>query len=153
MSKTKTAKSHVPADTQSITPQLVVKGARAFADKLVDVFGAEKLAEYPNPDGSIMFAVVRIGDSKLFLSDAGGFAQPTKGNVFVYVPDVDAAVAKLAACGGKVLAPPSDMFWGDRWALVEDPSGNQWQIATHQQALSVDEVRERMSAAAAPPAE
>ncbi len=153
MSKTKTAKSHVPADTQSLTPQLVVKGARAFADKLVEVFGAKKLAEYPNPDGSIMFAVVEIGGSKLFLSDAGGFAQPTKGNVFVYVPDVDGAVAKLAACGGKVLAPPSDMFWGDRWALVEDPSGNQWQIATHKEALSVDQVRERMQSAAAPPAE
>ncbi|MBL8610010.1 MAG: VOC family protein [Myxococcales bacterium] len=153
MSKSKTAKSHVPEGTQAITPQLVVKGARAFADKLVEVFGAEKLAEYPNADGSVMFAVVKIGDSKLFLSDAGGFAQATKGNVFVYVPDVDAAVGKLAACGGKVLAPPSDMFWGDRWALVEDPSGNQWQIATHLQDLSVEEVRSRMASAAAPPAE
>lgn len=147
------AKSYLPADTQSLTPQIIVKDARAYADKLVELFDAKKLAEYPTPEGGVMFAVLQIGGSKLFLSDALGFAAATKANLFVYVPDVDAVVAKLAACGGKVLSPPKDMFWGDRWALVEDPSGNQWQIATHVEEISPEDAKKRMQAAAAPPAE
>jgi uncharacterized glyoxalase superfamily protein PhnB len=69
------------------------------------------------------------------------------------LPDVDKVVKNLAACGGKILSPPNDMFWGDRWALVEDPAGNQWQIATHVEELTADEAKTRMQAAAPPPAE
>jgi uncharacterized glyoxalase superfamily protein PhnB len=154
MAKTNKATSYLPADTQAVTPQIVVKGARAYADKLVENFGATKLAEYPNPDGTVMFAVLQIGGSKLFLSDANERSKPTQSNLFVYVPDVDAVVAKIAACGGKVLSPPADMFWGDRWSLVEDPTGNLWQIATHIEAITADEAKKRAHAtAAAPPAE
>jgi PhnB protein len=148
------SKSYLPADSQHVTPQLVVKDAHAFAEGLVDLFGAEKLSEYPYPDGKgVMFAVVRIGGSKIFLSDARGFAAPTKANLFVYVPDVDATVKKIAECGGKVLAPPTDMAWGDRWSLVEDPEGNQWQIAASLETLTPTEIKKRMEIAAAPSAE
>jgi PhnB protein len=61
-------------------------------------------------------------------------------------------VKKLAARGGKILSPPKDMFWGDRWSLVEDADGNQWQVATHIEAVAEDEAKRRAKAAAAPPA-
>ena len=98
------------------------------------------------PDGaSIMHAHVIIGDSAIFFSDAGGFAKPTTANLFFYVPDVDKAIAQAAAAGAKVLAPATDMFWGDRWSMLEDPSGNVWQIATHVEDVSPEEMQRRMA--------
>jgi PhnB protein len=145
------SKSYIPDGAQHVTPQLVVKDAQKFAELLVEEFGAQKLAWYPHLDGKgVMFAVIQLGTSKIFLSDARtGFAEPTKANLFVYVPDVDATVAKLAAKGAKIVAPPMDMPWGDRWSMVEDPDGNKWQIAKSLETLTPAEVRKRMEAAAA----
>jgi PhnB protein len=145
--------SYLPAGSQHVTPQLVVKDAHAYADALVALFDGKKLAEYPNPDGKgVMFAVVQIGQSKIFLSDTNPMSATTKANLMVYVPDVDATVKKIASHGGKVLAPPADMPWGDRWSLVEDPAGNRWQIAASIETLTPAEIEERLkSAAAAPP--
>ena len=150
----KKSKSYLPADAQNVTPQLVVKDAHKFANGLVELFGGKLLAEYPNPNGKgVMFAVVKIGNAKIFLSDASDFAPPTKANLFVYVPDADALVAKVAGMGGKIVAPPSNMPWGDRYAVIEDPEGNLWQIATNIEDVSIDEIKQRFAAAAAPPAE
>jgi uncharacterized glyoxalase superfamily protein PhnB len=147
--------SYLPNGSQHVTPQLVVSDAKAFADALVKLFDGKKLAEYPHLDGDgVMFAVVQIGDSKLFLSDARtGFAEATRANTFVYVPDVDATVKKAGECGGKVLVAPKDMPWGDRWAMIEDPEGNKWQIATSIEALTPKEIRGRLEAAASASAE
>jgi PhnB protein len=149
------SKRHLPPDTQTLTPQLIVRDAGKFADKLVEVFDGNKIAEYPTLDGKgVMWAVVEIGGSRLFLSDVSDFSAPTKANLFVYVPDVDATVAKLGSCGATVLIPPTNMPWGDRWSLLEDMHGNRWQIATNVELLDPAEVRRRMEQAAtvaAPP--
>src|SRR5262249_56548603 len=50
--------------------------------------------------------------------------------IFVYVPDVDRTVARASACGGKVLVPLQNQFWGDRTAWLMDPSGHVWTVAT-----------------------
>jgi uncharacterized glyoxalase superfamily protein PhnB len=98
------------------------------------------------PDNKgIMHAHVRIGDSVVFMSDAGGFAKPTTANVFAYVEDVDATVERAAAAGAKVMAPVADMFWGDRWGMVEDPFGNVWQVATHIEDVSPEEMKRRLA--------
>jgi PhnB protein len=94
---------------------------------------------------SIMHAYVKIGDSVVFLSDAGGFAKPTTANLFLYVTDVDQAVEQATRAGAKVLAPVSDMFWGDRWGMLKDPFGNTWQIATHVEDVSPEEMQRRMA--------
>jgi lactoylglutathione lyase len=44
--------------------------------------------------------------------------------LFVYVNDVDAAVAAIPAAGGSVLKEPADMPWGERVGYVSDPEGN-----------------------------
>ena len=41
--------------------------------------------------------------------------------MFVYVDDLDAALAEL---GAEVLRPPAEMPWGERVAYVADPDGN-----------------------------
>ena len=143
---------HVPEGLPAVIPQLVCADARtlvAFAEK---AFEAKLAHAMPGPDGKgIMHGMMVIGGASVFVSDAGGFAQPTSANLFVYVPDVDAAVARAAAAGGKVLAPVADMFWGDRWAMVADPFGNIWQVATHTENVAPDEMQARMAKAMTKP--
>lgn len=44
--------------------------------------------------------------------------------LFVYVEDVDGAVADAPAAGGAVLKDAADMPWGERVGFVADPEGN-----------------------------
>jgi uncharacterized glyoxalase superfamily protein PhnB len=137
----------IPEGLHALTPQLVVKDASALLGFVKKAFGAEdRFPPMRSPDGkSIMHAHVHIGDSVLFLSDAGGFAKATTANLFLYVADVDAAVTQATAAGAKVVAPVTDMFWGDRWGMLEDPFGNVWQIATHTEDVPPDEMKRRMA--------
>ena len=56
------------------------------------------------------------------------------------VPDVDATIARAAAAGASVVMPAADMFWGDRYGVVEDPYGHRWSVATHQVDLTAAEI-------------
>jgi PhnB protein len=146
------AKHHVPEGLPAVTPQLVAKDARTLVAFATQAFGAELAHAMPTADGKgIMHGMFRIGGAPVFISDAVGFAQPTAANLFVYVADVDGAVAKAVAAGAKLLAPVADMFWGDRWGMVADPFGNVWQVATHKEQVAPDEMMKRMAAHAAKP--
>lgn len=141
------AKSHIPEGLPAVVPQLVVKDAHALVDFATKAFGAELGHFMPGPEGKgVMHGMFRIGSAVIFVSDLPGFAQPTSANLMVYVPDVDASVAKAVAAGAKVLAPVSDMFWGDRWAMIADPWGTVWQVATHKEQVAPDEMMKRMAA-------
>jgi PhnB protein len=101
----------------------------------------------PMPDGKLMHAELKLGDSRLMLADEfremGAQAPSAYGGspvtVHLYVPDVDATVARAEAAGAKVTSPPADMFWGDRFAKLSDPFGHQWSIATHLREPSPEE--------------
>ena len=141
---------HIPTGLPAVISQLVVQDGRALLDFATRAFGAQVAHTMPGPDGKgIMHGMFTIGGVPIFISDAGGFAAPTSANLFVYVPDVDAAFQRAVEAGGKALAPPADMFWGDRWGMVSDPFGNVWQIATHKEDVSAEEMQRR--AAAMPP--
>jgi uncharacterized glyoxalase superfamily protein PhnB len=96
------------------------------------------------PDGAVMHAHLKVHDMVLFVAEAGGFSKATAANTFLYVPDAKATFEKAVAAGAKALAPVSDMFWGDRWGMVEDPFGNVWQIATHVEDVSGEEMQKRV---------
>jgi PhnB protein len=146
------AKHFVPTGLSTLTPQLVVSDATALVSFLEKAFGAQLVDKVPGPEGKgILHGHCRVGDSVIFLSDASGFAKPTTANSFVYVEDVDTVFGKAVAAGGKVVAPITDMFWGDRWGMIEDPFGNIWQLATHVEDLSPDEIKQRMMANAKQP--
>jgi uncharacterized glyoxalase superfamily protein PhnB len=142
------AKSHIPEGLTAVTPQLVVKDAHALIEFAKKAFGAEPQHMAPGPEGKgVMHGFMRIGGSALFFSDLPGPTGPTQANLFVYVPDVDTCFKNALAAGAKQLAPVSDMFWGDRWGMVSDPWGNIWQIATHKETISPEEMQQRMQAA------
>jgi PhnB protein len=101
-----------------------------------------------------MHACVKIGDSMLMLVDemAGCTMlgpRSLKGSpvaIHLYVPNVDAVVAQAVAAGARVTMPAADMFWGDRFAQLEDPFGHRWSVATHQRDVPVEEMQEAVRA-------
>lgn len=148
-----TTPNPIPPDMHTLTPHLVCRGAAAAIAFYGKAFGAVELARLPGPDGRLMHAMVRIGDSPLMLVDEypeQGCAGPLalKGSpvtLHLYVADVDATVAQAVAAGARITMPVADMFWGDRYGRLEDPFGHQWSVATHVRDLSAAEI---MAAAA-----
>ena len=139
---------HIPQGLPAVVPQLVVKDGKALIEFATRAFGAQFMHAMPNADGKgIMHGMFTIGGAPIFVSDAGGFAQPTSANLFVYVPDVDAAYARAIEAGAKPMAPVMDMFWGDRWGMLADPWGNVWQVATHVEDISPEEMQKRAKTA------
>jgi PhnB protein len=76
---------------------------------------------------------VECSRSHLTISDAGQRRSMT-GFLHVYVEDADATYRRALDAGARSLDEPSDMPYGDRRGMVEDPWGNTWQIATYVRA-------------------
>jgi uncharacterized glyoxalase superfamily protein PhnB len=139
----------IPQDMHTVTPHLVCRGAAAAIEFYKQAFGAVEAGRLPGPDGKLLHAMIRIGDSPVMLVDEfpdyGSFGpQSLKGSpvtLHLYVDDVDAVYARALAAGAKTLMPVDDMFWGDRYGQVEDPFGHHWSIATHIRDLSPEEIQ------------
>jgi PhnB protein len=99
-----------------------------------------------HPDGTIMHAEVKIGDSIVMMGEARGDCKPMPGSLYVYVNDADATYRRALQAGATSMMEPGDQFYGDRTAGVKDPSGNQWTIATHREDVPPEELRRRAEA-------
>ena len=142
----------IPQGFHTVTPSLVVRGAAEAIEFYKKALGAEELVRMPSPDGKIMHAELKIGDSIIFISDEfpnmGVSKAPqslggTTGTLHLYVPDVDSAFQRAINAGGKTTMPVADMFWGDRYGHVLDPFGFVWAIATRKEELTPEQMRER----------
>lgn len=138
----------IPEGFHSVTPYITVPGLAKTIEFLKQAFGAEVKGVNQRPDGGIAHAEVKIGDSPIMMGepDPRGPYAPRPCNLYLYVPDVDAVYARAIAAGGKSLREPTDEFYGDRGAGVEDPSGNYWWIGTHIEDVSPEELERRMAA-------
>jgi PhnB protein len=140
--------SPIPKGYNQVTAAMNVPDAAATIEFCKKVFGGKLRMSMPMGGGKLMHAEVAIGDSVIMLSDA--VREPVRlGSLCVYVKDVDKTIEKAVSAGAKVLNPAMDMFWGDRFSRVVDPSGNHWSIATHIEDVTPGEVKKRMKAAAA----
>ena len=137
---------------QTVTPALTVRNGAEAIEFYKKAFGAEEIMRVPGPDGkSIMHAEIRVGTSGIMLGDEApsmGCLAPVTlggpgGSLYVYVPDVNAAFKQAVAAGAKALMPVTDMFYGDRFGQVEDPSGHRWGLATHVEDLAPEEMARR----------
>jgi PhnB protein len=143
----------IPEGMHTLTPHLVCAGAAAAIDFYKKAFDAVEEGRMPGPDGKLMHAMVRIGDSPLMLVDESPQwgtlgAKTLKGSpvtIHLYVDDVDATVERAVAAGAKVMMPVADMFWGDRYGTLEDPFGHHWSVATHVRDVSPEEMRQAMT--------
>jgi len=152
------AKNYLPDGYRTVTPYLVIRDAAKAIEFYKKAFGATESSRMPMPDGKIAHAEIKIGDSMIMISDenlAWGTKSPQTLNgspvgIFLYVPDVDATCKQALASGATEVMPVSDQFWGDRYGKVLDPFGHQWNIATHVEDLTPEEIGERAAKATVP---
>ena len=146
--------SHIPEGYHAVTPYLVIQGATQAIEYYKKVFGATVVVRIDGPNGTVGHAELQIGDSRIMLADEnpsmgqGYTSAATIGaspvSLYLYLPDVDAVVARAAAEGAKILKPVQDQFYGDRSGFLQDPFGHLWGIATHMEDVSPEELEERM---------
>lgn len=147
-----------PSGMRSLTPHLVCAGAAEAIEFYKQAFGAVEEMRLDAPNGKLMHAMLRIGDSVLMLADEApewGSLGPialkgTPVTLHLVVDNADAAIAKAAAAGAKVTMPAEDMFWGDRYGQVEDPFGHRWSMGHHLRDVSVEEMKKAMANMPAP---
>jgi PhnB protein len=138
----------VPEGFHTATPSLVVRDAAKAIDFYKKAFGAEERVRMPGPDGRIMHAEIKVGDSIIFLSDEipnmGGKSPQSlgayTGGIYLYVANVDEVVQRAVDAGAKTAGPVSDMFWGDRVGHFVDPFGHAWSVSTHVADLTEQEM-------------
>ncbi len=134
----------IPDGYHTVTPYLVVQGAATLIEFLKQAFEATEIRRTLHPEGSIMNAEVRIGDSVVMVSEARGEFKPMPSSIYLYVENTDLTYKRALQVGGTSMMEPEDEFYGDRNAGVKDPTGNHWWIATHQEDVSPEEMEKRM---------
>lgn len=144
-----TSTSDCPKGMHTVTPHLVCAPATEAIAFYVRAFGAREEGRVMSRDGKLLHGQIRIGDSAVMLVDEfpdfGAFSpksiKGTPVSIHLYVANVDAFVEHAVQAGAKILMPVTDMFWGDRYGLIEDPFGHHWSVATHQRDLSPEEIQ------------
>jgi PhnB protein len=148
------AKNPIPPGHHTVTPQLTIENAAKAIDWYKSALGAEEVARAVGPDGKIMHAEIRVGDSLIMLNDPmGPHSKGPKGyggspvSMWVYVDNSDALFNRAVAAGARPLDGPmgqmSDQFWGDRAGGFTDPAGFTWTIATRKEDLTPQEMKQR----------
>lgn len=146
----KTVVKPIPDGMHTVTPHLVCAGAADAIEFYKKAFNAVDLGRMMGPQGKLLHGAVRIGNSTVMLADEfpdwGAFGPKSlKGSpvtIHLYVEDVDAFVSRAAAAGAKITMPVQDMFWGDRYAKLEDPFGHHWSVSTHTRDVSPEEMQQ-----------
>ncbi len=119
-----------PDGYPAVSPYLLVPSAQAVIDFARAVFGAVELRRHDTPDGSVMHAEIRIGDSIVMMGEAGGQWPAIPTFLHVYVDDVDAVYRRALDAGGVSVQAPVQKGDQDKRGGVQDPGGNTWWIAT-----------------------
>ena len=142
----------IPDGMHTVTPHLICAGAADAIEFYKKAFNAVEMGRLPGPQGKLMHAAIKIGDSTVMLADEfpemGGLGPKSlKGSpvtIHLYVEDVDAFVQRAVGAGAKITMPLADMFWGDRYCQLEDPFGHHWSAATHIREVSPEEMKQAM---------
>lgn len=140
----------IPEGYHTLTPTLTIRGAAQAIEFYKKAFGAVERGVMKGPDGKVMHAELRIGDSIFMLADEfpdfGSLSPQSIGGsgtgLHIYIEDVDSAFDRAIGAGAVVEMPVSDMFWGDRYGKLVDPFGHKWSIATHIRDMSPKEIEE-----------
>ena len=139
-------------------PYIIAKGAVRAIQFYTEAFGAVEIYRLTDPaSGKIGHAELAIGTGKLMLADEHpdwGAVSPvslggTPVSLHLYVADVDSVVRRTTTLGATVLRAPKDEFFGDRAAMLIDPFGHQWHLATRGELVTPQEMQRRWNAAVA----
>lgn len=128
-----------PDGWHTVTPRIVVRDPENLIIFIKTVFQAQGEFRHGLP------AEIMIGDSVVMVSGGDGLRDPMPAFLYVYVEDADSTFQRAIAANAIPLEVPADMPYGDRRAMVRDPWGNTWQIATHHRDLSAAKIRSRLA--------
>ena len=144
----------VPEHLHTVAPRLVVSdGARAI-DFYRAAFGAEEIGErFIDPDGALIHAEIRIGDSVVMITDETGDGDPAQAPpslggavsaiMATYWADVDTVWERAVAAGAEVVFPLADQFYGERGGRLRDPFGQQWMLSQRIEYVTAEEMNRR----------
>ena len=144
----------IPAGYPRVTPYLCCRDASAAIDFYLDVLGATERMRMPgDAPGTVGHAEIEIGDGLVMIADEfpdHGFLSPkaiggTPVTIHVYVTDADAVFAKAIAGGATATREMENQFYGDRSGQFEDPFGHRWNVASHVEDVSEEEMARRMA--------
>lgn len=155
MANAKNSIAPVPTDRPALTSYLIVKSTAKAIDFYTRAFGARELFRLSEPSGKVGHAELELGGTRFMLADEypdfGALSPVTIGgtpvSLHLYVEDVDATVARAVDAGATLLRPLTDEFFGDRVAMIADPSGHRWHLASRREEVSPAEMQRRMDAA------
>lgn len=130
MSRTEPAATPiVPPGFTRVFPYIVAKNARAYLDFLAGGLGGEIVDVHTAPDGQVLNAHVRFGDTTIMVSDPREPRQTSRGEQYLYVADADAAMARAIAAGAQAISPVGFRPYGERQGGISDPAGNVWWLS------------------------
>lgn len=139
----------VPEGYHTITPSLTLDDAAQTIDWYKKALGAEEVSRSVGPDGKVMHAELKIGDSRFMMNDVMMGAKGPKAfggspaSLWLYVDNSDALFNRAVSAGAAVQMPMADQFWGDRAGAIADPAGYTWWIATRTEELTQAEMNQR----------
>jgi PhnB protein len=140
----------------TITAHLIVNGADKAIEFYKKAFGATQTAPaHHTPDGKVMHAELKIGDSTLMLADEfpsmGAKGAQTLGGspvvLNVYMDNIDKVFNQAVAAGATVTMPLANQFWGDRYGQIKDPFGHSWALGQHIEDVAPAEMERRANEA------
>jgi len=143
----KTGSKALAQGYQWINTFLVVRDMQDAIDFYSNALGFKLRMSMPGPDGKLMHAELMHNDSVVMLGpenpERGAHAPsgPTAHTIYMYVEDVDSVANRAANLGAKVVDPVKDQFWGDRTAVLIDPQGHSWMLATHVRDMSPEDMQ------------
>jgi PhnB protein len=138
----------IPEGIHTITPHIVVRGAKRAAEWYKRALGAEERGRIPVPGGKFMQIALWFGDSAVMLADEfseAGVLSPESigGNPVVLhlsTEDVKALWQRALDAGAEVVQPLGEQFWGDLYGQIRDPFGYRWGLAQHVRDVPPEEV-------------
>jgi PhnB protein len=134
----------VPAGHNCVSPYVHATDVPRLIAFLKETLGAEEVLRLAMPDGQVVHAEVKVGDSTIMMGSPPE-ERRMRSQIHCYVENVDAAYARALAAGATSVRVPEDMFYGDRSAGVEDAWGNEWFLATHKEEVSPAEMQRRIA--------
>ncbi len=133
----------IPEGYHTVTPYMTVPDLLRMLDFAKAAFGAHVYEAIADDTGTVRHAEMQIGDSRVMVGQARAEHPANQSRLYLYVENTDEVYARAIAAGAKSIMEPSDQFYGDRNAGIEDPQGNQWWIATHVEDVSPAEMERR----------
>ena len=143
----------IPKGFAAPTPYLAVDGAAKAIEFYKTVFGAKEISRH-EMEGRIGHAELEIGGGHIMLADEFpemNFRSPASYGgsavlLHLYVEDVDAVAGRALASGATIVRKVENQFYGDRSGQFRYPFGHIWNVSTHVEDVTPEEIERRSKA-------